>query len=415
VRHRSRTRLGLVVALVALAVVVAAAIAVAGGHSQTAAKHPHKPAVAKSAQAKVHRRAPAQAPAVSPYLQPAITAYERSRAWWDPQAGWYRQFLPGRGQDTLATMWGIVHLFGATNALAIADPTPANIAAARSFADGAEAYWNPDLKPVPAYGPTPNNRGPDLRTWYDDEAWWGVAYFDAFRATGDQRFLTGADRSLTFIDSGWDPHGGGIYWDNRRTFRSSESLAGGTLTAAMLYQQTHETRYLDLAKKYIHWANRKLLGKDGLYGGRDSPAGPMPYVESPMAEAMLRLCQATGNQSWCTSGETLMRNAANHFKQLTMGPQYDAIYLRSVIEIYRIDHNPRWYRIAADAANEAMTHAADSQGLYLRMWNGRPIHSSIGTPPYKLQTHAATTSVLAWLATVQAPAGGAAPPPPPGG
>jgi hypothetical protein len=68
-----------------------------------------------------------------------------------------------------------------------------------------------------------------------------------------------------------------------------------------------------------------------------------------------------------------------------------------VVEIYRLDHDPRWYHLAAAAANQAMAHAADARGRYLKMWDGRPI-SAIGTPAGKLQTHAATTSVLAWLA-----------------
>jgi hypothetical protein len=88
-----------------------------------------------------------------------------------------------------------------------------------------------------------------------------------------------------------------------------------------------------------------------------------------------------------------------------MGPQYDAIYIRSLLEIYRIDHNPRWYRVAAAVGDRAMAKAVGYHGLYLRTWDGKPI-SSIGAPPYKLQIHAATTSVLAWLAAAKAPPGG---------
>src|SRR5207247_94047 len=113
------------------------------------------------------------------------------------------------------------------------------------------------------------------------------------------RFLGSAARSLAFVDSGWDPRGGGIYWDTNRTFKASESLAGGTLIAAGLYQETHDPRYLALAEKYIAWADANIRGTDGLYGGRSTPVGPMPYVEGPMAEAFLRLCKATGRESFC--------------------------------------------------------------------------------------------------------------------
>jgi hypothetical protein len=123
----------------------------------------------------------------------------------------------------------------------------------------------------------------------------------------------------------------------------------------------------------------------------------MPYVEGPMAEAFLRLCHATRQQSYCRKGEHLLRVTAARFPTLTMGPQFDAIYLRSLLAAYRMDHHPRWYRIAAAVGAEALTHAARLDGLFLRTWDGRPI-SALGTPSDKLQTHAATTSVLAWLA-----------------
>ena len=298
-------------------------------------------------------------------------------------------------------MWGIVHLFGATSALAIADPTQENVATARWFATGAERYWDPNLRPVPGYGPSPGSLG--AHAWYDDEAWWGVAFFDAFRATGDRRFLGDASRALAFIDSGWDPRQGGIYWDTNRTFKASESLAGGMLTAAGLYQETHDPRDLALAQKYLRWADANLRGPDGLYGAHTTPANPMPYVEGPMAEALLRLCKATGRASYCREGEHVMRAAADRFPVLQMGPQYDALYLRAVLEVYRMDHNPRWYRIAADAARRALADAGDAGGLELRTWSGLPI-SSIGTAVGKLQTHAATTSLFAWLAAATPPA-----------
>jgi hypothetical protein len=126
----------------------------------------------------------------------------------------------------------------------------------------------------------------------------------------------------------------------------------------------------------------------------------MPYVEGPMAEAFLRLCHATGRQAYCRKGEHLLNVTVARFPTLTMGPQFDSIYVRSLLEAYRMDHDERWYRIAAAVGAEAQAHAARHDGLYLRTWNGRPV-GVIGTPADKLQTHAATTSVFAWLAAAK--------------
>ena len=338
------------------------------------------------------------------YLRVAEDGIARSQAWWDARRHWYRQFLGGRMGP--ATNWGIVHLFGATSAIAIADPTPAHRAAVRLFARGAERYWNPDLRPVPGYGPSPDNRGADHRTWYDDEGWWGIAFYDAYRATGDRRYLSSAARALAFLDSGWDPTTGGIYWDSNRTFKSSESLAGGTLLAAYLYRETHSTSYLDTAKRYTAWADSRLLGSDGLYKSRPTAVGiPMPYVDGPMAAAFVVLCHSTGDQAWCTKAEGLADRTARRFPTLTMGPQYDSIYIRSLLELYRLDGKRRWYGIAAAATDRAVANGRAPDGLYLRAWDGRSIRS-IGTERGKLQTHAATTSTAAWMAAARPPRGG---------
>jgi uncharacterized protein YyaL (SSP411 family) len=337
------------------------------------------------------------------FLQAASDGVARANAWWDPRKHWYRQQLGG---GPLATNWGSVHLFSAIDALAIADPTPARRAAVRAFARGAERYWNPDLRPVPGYGPYPGNHGANHLSWYDDEGWWGIAFYDAFRATGDRRYLASADRALAFLDSGWDPKAGGIYWSTTRSFKASESLVGATLLAAYLYRETHAPKYLALTGKYIAWADKRLLGKDGLYVSRPGAGKgvPMPYIEGPMANAFAVLCHSGGPQAYCARAEDLANRTVARFTTLNMGPQYDSIYIRSLLDLYTLDGNRRWYDVAKAATVRAMGAAKDKSGngLYTRTWQGRSI-TSIGTAPRKLQTHAATTSAIAWLAATHAP------------
>jgi uncharacterized protein YyaL (SSP411 family) len=130
----------------------------------------------------------------------------------------------------------------------------------------------------------------------------------------------------------------------------------------------------------------------------------MPYVEGPMAASFAVLCRATGDSAWCTRAEALAVSTVKRFPQLTMGPQYDSLYIRALLELYRFDGNRRWYDVAARATDRALASAASPNGLYLRTWEGRPI-TTIGTDPGKLQTHAATTSAAAWMAAAKPPRG----------
>ena len=121
-----------------------------------------------------------------------------------------------------------------------------------------------------------------------------------------------------------------------------------------------------------------------------------------MAVALVILCQTTGKRAYCDDAEELADRAAKRFPTLTMGPQYDAMYVRAMLELYRFDGDPRWYMIAAAATDTAMAKARAANGLYLLTWDGRPT-SSIDTPAGMLQTHAATASVIAWMAAAAPP------------
>jgi uncharacterized protein YyaL (SSP411 family) len=338
------------------------------------------------------------------YLQAAAHGRTRSRAWWDRHRGWYRERLGDHGKYPLATLWGAFPLFEATSALAIADPSGPRRAAVRTFAKGAARYWNANLRPVPGFAPYPGDRSPKDRTWFDDNGWWGIAFYDAYRATGNASYLGYSKRALTFIDkAGWDRRRGGLWWDTKHTHKAGESLAGGTLLAASLYHETHAARYLSIAKRYIAWADEEFRGADGLYDRSEDDETPMPYVQGPMFAAFALICASTGDQSYCDRAEQLATRSTKRFPRLSMGPQYDAIYVRCLLELYRMHHNPRWYEIAEAEAERAIENGRAANGLYLRNWDGGS-PQAIGTRPNMLQTHAATTSVIAWMAAADPPA-----------
>src|SRR4051812_1555861 len=169
---------------------------------------------------------------------------------------WYRAVLD---QGRVASLWGIVPLFEALNGLQIAQPSHRHLHQLNRFARGAERYLNPTLEPVPGFGPRPGQHEPGKTTWFDDNGWWGLAFLDAYRATGNPRYLYDAQIAQRFISvSGWDTtpgRPGGIWWNTNHSFYAGESLAGGTLLSARLYALTHQQGYLDDALKFIAWGD----------------------------------------------------------------------------------------------------------------------------------------------------------------
>ena len=127
---------------------------------------------------------------------------------------WYDARLGDRERYPLATIWDIVPLFESLDAIAIAQPTPANRRAVARFAAGAERYLNRGLRPLPGYSPYPGDRAANTETWFDDNGWWGLAFVNAYRATGTRRYLSDAERAPALHRGRrLGPRRGGIWWN----------------------------------------------------------------------------------------------------------------------------------------------------------------------------------------------------------
>jgi hypothetical protein len=328
------------------------------------------------------------------------------RHWWDPRRGWYDSRLEDHERYPLATIWDSVPLFEALDAIAIAQPSTADRRAVASFAAGAERYLNRGLRPVPGYSPYPVDREANTETWFDDNGWWGIAFVNAYRATGTRRYLNDAERALHYVAAaGWATGTGGIWWNTEHPFKSGPALAADSLLATLVYQSGHSAFALAQARKFIAWANTGgFSSAEGLYADSSLSATPVDYVEAPLIYAQALLCHLTGTPAECERARQLQATALQRFGYLLdFSPQYDAIYLQWMLALYSLEGDTTLYHLAADNARDAQARAANGQGLYLLSWNGETL-PALDAQPGMLQTHAATTSVFAWLAVYPPPA-----------
>jgi hypothetical protein len=350
--------------------------------------------------------APTLSPAQAHYLTLAEQGVSAAQTdWADRRQHWYDETLNDRARYPLATIWDAVPLFEAVDAIAIAQPTSAHLQAVRAFAAGAERYLDKHLRPVAGYAPYPGDRGANVETWFDDNGWWGLAFVNAYRATGATRYLTDAQRALTFIlRAGWDPSGGGIWWNTLHPYKAGEALASATLLATLLYETTHSASYLADANMFLAWGNSTgFSATDGLYAKSDHSSVPEDYIEAPLIFAQQQLCAVAGVTADCARADALTDTSLRRFgSDLDFGPQYDAIYLQWMLAVYGATHEPRLYALASSNADIAAGEARDADGLYLRSWTGDPLAPSVAVPNM-LQSQAATTSVFAWLAVYAPP------------
>jgi hypothetical protein len=334
------------------------------------------------------------------YLQLAETGVARAqRLWRDHALDWYDSRLGDRERYPLATIWDATPLFEALDAIEIAAPSPAHRAALAAFANGAERYYDRGLGPVAGYAPYPGDRG-RATAWFDDNGWWGLAFLDAYRATGSARYLRDARRAFAFMAAaGWNANGGGLWWNTAHAYIAGEPLAAGSLLGALLFKLTGGVAYREDVLRFLNWGDAHFVSEHALYKRTSFDPTPTPYIEGTLVEAHQVLCEAGVGQV-CSWARVLADASYERFQdRLNMGPQFDTIYLHWMLLYGSQTGDGRWRALALQMAASAQARARERSGLFLRGWDGTPIteHQAV---PNMLQTDAATLELFAWLAAV---------------
>lgn len=329
------------------------------------------------------------------------TEIRRTReVWGNEKLGWYDAMPQSTAAQPLANLWYAFPLFEATAAAAIANPSQANRRAVDTLAKQAENFWDKTIENGAGgwswyYGV----RGTG-NAYFDDAGWWGIAYLDAYRATRNPRWLWNAGRTLSFIDRfGWDKKSGGVWWNVNHDYKTAEPLAAGAMIAASLYGFQKKKYFLDIAKRYIDWADSKTVTKRGLYGRNATDGTEMDYVQGMMIAAHVQLCTATKQQSYCKKAQQIADASLAAFPPIAnWSPECDVIYMRGLLDLYRQDKNPRWYSVVHANASSALAKSRDDQGFYSQRWDGGWGLKGL------LYMQAATLELFAWLSGVEPPA-----------
>jgi uncharacterized protein YyaL (SSP411 family) len=170
------------------------------------------------------------------------------------------------------------------------------------------------------------------------------------------------------------------------------------MIAASLYRIQKKKYFLEIAKRYIDWADRNTLTKRGLYGRNATDATEMSYVQGMMIAAHVQLCAATRQQSYCTKAQQVAAASLDAFTTpASWSPECDVIYLRGLVDLYRQDRDPRWYAAVYANAASALAKSRDDDGFYSQRWDGGWGLKGL------IYMQSATLELFAWIATVDPP------------
>jgi Glycosyl hydrolase family 76 len=326
-------------------------------------------------------------------VEQGLAAVNARWAW----RGWY-QDVPG--VPGWSSIWDTEHLFQAYAGLEKAAPSTRHRNMLLWFAAKSEqGYYNPTLGGgVGGFSTGYGHHGEQGQQWFDDNGWLGLSFVDAYRETNQKRFLKDAEIAFAYLFRvGWDPIGGGIWWNTQRTVKSAESVNTAALLAVELWELHAGAGYLADAQQVIGWADRYLFDKrSGLYVNHPGRAGvPISYLESPMLSAFIRLCN--DRQLYCDRVAPLTRATLRAFGgNLHQPPQFDAMYIRYLLDAYELSHDERLYSVAYANTLRIEHNAVDAGGYYSKAWDG----GKGGVRPGLISVDGAALEVLAWTAAV---------------
>jgi len=354
------------------------------------------------------------------------------RYWWDSQHNWFDDRLNDTDQNPLGTVWTMFGVWEAYSGVATAQPTPSHKSDVEWFSNFAESYFNHALG---GYGPYPGSYASTDTLWYDDNAWWGLGFMDAYQVTHDQRYVNDAAAALNFMDSsGWNKSTHTFGWNNKQSNAGSnlETLGGAAALAAELYEATGTGRYRQMAHRYIRWGQaranwtyKKHKKKrhhhwHGIYRAKDE--GPLSYIEGTFLGADLALCRS-GQDTACMSAWQLASKTWTHYhgRDPFYKPPADTILFRYVLRTVgepkvqqAASQNPgggislpKLWRWARKAGEDALNNARNKQGLFVKFWDGSKAsshHDGYRSYSYgQLLTHGAPVALLAWLGAIKEP------------
>lgn len=228
--------------------------------------------------------------------------------------------------------------------------------------------------------------------FYDDNVWLGIDFTDAYRLTGEQKYLDKAKLIWDFVWSGTDSElDGGIYWcEQKKGSKHTCSNAPGSVFALKMFEATQDSTYFEHGKFLYEWTKEKLqdsadyLYFDNIRLDASIAKEKYSYNSGQMLQAAVLLYNLTQNESYLTDAKAIAEACHNYFfEELTLdnGEKskrikngdiwFTAVMLRGFIELHKVNEDNTYLSSFQGNLDYAWNNMRDEQGLFNKDWRGK--------------------------------------------
>jgi rhamnogalacturonyl hydrolase YesR len=226
-----------------------------------------------------------------------------------------------------------------------------------------------------AYTPGILSKPGNAPRYYDDNAWIGLDFMQAYAQTGNKDYLNHAESLFSFLQQGQSKDGG-LYWVESAKSMSRNTCSNGPAIemALRLYQATHDPKYLSFAKSCQKFLDDHMRSPEGMYYDNLGDDGTLSkkfytYNQGTPIGADVLFNKVTGDHTYLdkatqTANATLDYLAKNHglWKE---SPVFNAIFFRNLMALDAVAPNPRYKQALNQYLDRAWSEARDPKtGLF---------------------------------------------------
>lgn len=243
------------------------------------------------------------------------------------------------------------------------------------LAAGLEKYKSDDG----GYAPDSNGVHGKGRKYYDDNAWIGLTFMQAYEQRHDPADLKKAEASFSLLEKAVAP-GGGLEWVEGDETVHTCSTGPATELALRLHMASTkdpsktDDKYFKFADQLDKYADQHLRDAQGLYIDSRAPDGTeqksiWSYNQGAMIGAKTLFYRATGDPKYLAQAQQTADASLNHLAQNgeleKQPPCFNAIYFRNLMHLDAVAPDARYRDTMTRYTDDAWHNALDPQsGLF---------------------------------------------------
>ncbi|MHB2016533.1 MAG: glycoside hydrolase family 76 protein [Candidatus Xenobia bacterium] len=219
---------------------------------------------------------------------------------------------------------------------------------------------------------------PHGKPFYDDNAWIGLDFVQAYNQTHDAAYLHQAEEVFNFLKTGIQPNGG-MVWQEGNPHPTYNTCVLGPVTelALRLHQATggKDPQYLQIGTQLYNITEQHLRLPNGLYADHMDPDFShrddtvYSYNQGTPVGASLLFYQITGDRSYLQRAQAdaaaSLRYYGSNDRLWQASPAFNAIYLRNLMQLNAVSPLPTLSPLLQAYLNRAWTDGRDpATGLF---------------------------------------------------